>query len=674
MRSLTQEATAKPIFSLVLATIHRVVELERALASLALQDESFELIVVDQNSDDRLAAVLEPYRARFPIRHLTSRPGAARARNVGLREVTGELVGFPDDDCWYPQGLLARVARVLAADPGLSGLTGQCRDQDGRPIDPIRHRREVMVDMTNVWETHKMVNLFLRRRVVEEVGGFDETLGQGAGTRMGSGEETDFLIRALQRGHRIRHVPDLVVGHPMIMKGHGDADKVEAYGRGLGHLLRRHRFPLSKLAGYLVRSLIGVVLGVITLRPAMARFHWRSFRGKLAGYRLPVPREHVRFAVSTSAKIGPNEDGLSEYLRNVLTALAAASPADELFVYVPRNHAHLFPELVDGTHANVTVRWIHPAFNRPVLNVAWHLFIYPILLLRDRVDVVHLPEYRRPLVVAPCPTVMTVHDLVGLITNRFDPWRSIYNRGIALPLIARAGRLIAVSHNTKRDLVARLNVPEHRVTVIHNGAAARFQPRRREELPPAVLDRYDHLRPFVLCVSRIEHPNKNHVKLLRAVARFSAPVRLVLAGQLHWNHERVLAELSALSLEDRVTLLGHVPAADLPYLYNLAELVVFPSVYEGFGFPVLEAYASDVPVVSSNTSSLPELATNEDMMFDPADPDDIRRTMERFLRQPAAIEHQLGLQRRRLREFRWNEAVRLTRDALVQAIAERAGP
>jgi GT2 family glycosyltransferase len=245
-------------FDLVVATVGRTAELERLFASLDAQTHrDFRVLVVDQNADDRIVPLLDG-RAL----HLRAPLGLSRARNVALPHLTADAVAFPDDDCIYPPNLLERVAARLA---GLDGVTGR---------EPWWTAGPAVLTRDNLWNRAISFTIFLRRSVIERVGAFDEALGLPSG----SGEETDYLIRALAAGARIAYDPTLVVEHPpkhVDLRAVGTRD-----GTSLGYILRKHHYPRRTVARMLVRPAGGVLLD-----PRRARFHIATLRGRLRGYR-----------------------------------------------------------------------------------------------------------------------------------------------------------------------------------------------------------------------------------------------------------------------------------------------------------------------------------------------------------------------------------------------------
>ena len=280
-------------FSLILATVDRVEEVKRLLVSLQAQTHrDFELIVVDQNSDTRLKPVLEPYMKDFSILHfhVPQERGASKARNVGLRHASGNAVTCPDDDCWYPPLLLEKVACFLNEHPKVDGVSG-CLASDPvvleqSPPNPTPSGYFIRTPL-QVLQVPGMVGLFLRTPVIEAVGEFDETLGPGAGTPWGSGEDTDYHLRILNEGFVLFTNPDIVVFHPEVefyYTGGRDLDRSYRYGAGRTRVWKRHRLPLWYFIYEVSRSWGGVVLSLVQGRGYKATWHWGAFRGKLRGW------------------------------------------------------------------------------------------------------------------------------------------------------------------------------------------------------------------------------------------------------------------------------------------------------------------------------------------------------------------------------------------------------
>lgn len=274
-------------FSLILATVDRTLEVKRFLRSLDSQTHrDFELILVDQNEDNRLSPLVKHYSERFPINHLRSERGLSRARNVGLRHLKGEIVAFPDDDCVYRSDLLALVAHYLASHPAYSGLTGKAVSiDDGTPVWRFADACAV-IDKKNIFCCAASFSIFLRRSVVDTVGQFDESLGVGAGTGWGSGEETDYLCRCIDAGATIFYDPEIEVLHPKPTVTY-DANTVSRgylYGRGMGRVMSMQKFPFIFVTKTFIRPLGGAVLAFLACRFMKARYHWAVCRGRFCGW------------------------------------------------------------------------------------------------------------------------------------------------------------------------------------------------------------------------------------------------------------------------------------------------------------------------------------------------------------------------------------------------------
>lgn len=274
-------------FSLIMGTLGRTEEVGAFLASLRRQDHTdFELLIVDQNPDERLAALVDEYRQHFRVLRYRSVPGLSHARNVGLRYATGDVIAFPDDDCWYPDGLLSYVHQRLQAEPSLDGLTGRFVDGEGRSEGRWLARSQPL-NRFNVWRGAISFSIFLRRPLVERIGGFDEALGVGAGTPWGAGEETDFLLRGMKQGGRIEYDRKLVLHHPVKTADFGAAavERQRRYEAGFGRVIRRSGFPGWYFPWVCARTAVGALLALCRGRSAQARFKWHSLRARVHGWR-----------------------------------------------------------------------------------------------------------------------------------------------------------------------------------------------------------------------------------------------------------------------------------------------------------------------------------------------------------------------------------------------------
>jgi glycosyltransferase involved in cell wall biosynthesis len=274
-------------FSLILATVGRSEDLARFLQHLERQTyRNFELIVVDQNQDGILDPLIRQHKEKFPLLHLRSERGLSRARNVGLQHFSGDVVAFPDDDCWYAPETLEKVARAFYENLNCDGFTGRGVD-DSRPADYISFSRQSgLINKKNVWRRGISYAIFLRANVVRVVRPFDESLGVGSGSGKYSAEETDYLIRAINSRFRIQYCTDLCIfhRHPALNYDLALIKKSYGYSVGFGYVLRKHNYPISFVVYCWLRALGGAAVSLFTFNFAKSRFHFAALKGRVLGW------------------------------------------------------------------------------------------------------------------------------------------------------------------------------------------------------------------------------------------------------------------------------------------------------------------------------------------------------------------------------------------------------
>jgi len=272
------------MISLIVATKDRVAELERLLASLMAQSyREFEVIIVDQNPDDRLAPVLER-AANLAIKHLRCAPGVSLARNLGIRVAHGELIAFPDDDCWYPPDLLASVRAWFAEHPEFAVLLTATRDQHGQVMAPKFPLKRGACTKTSILRCAVTFNAFFRAEAVRAIGFFREDIGPGTSSPYQSSEDIDYLIRPIEHGFAAWHETDLTVYHPNFKSRERLLQKIYPYSLGLGHVLRSHNYPWWVIGEAALRSLCGAALHLCKFDWEGARLYGLRAKGQLQGY------------------------------------------------------------------------------------------------------------------------------------------------------------------------------------------------------------------------------------------------------------------------------------------------------------------------------------------------------------------------------------------------------
>lgn len=295
--------------------------------------------------------------------------------------------------------------------------------------------------------------------------------------------------------------------------------------------------------------------------------------------------------------------------------------------------------------------------------VGWENFGLPNKAKKENIDLLHLPGFAGPMFKGRVKSVTTVHDLIGMIyPENLGRISRLYWQKWLPACVKNSELIIADSQNTKNDIVTLLGVPEEKIRVILLAVDDKFR-LLRPELLSAVKDKYGLPDRFMLNVGTIE-PRKNIPGLVDAFSDYvktcSGDMNLVLVGKKDWGYKQVKTKVEELGLSGRIVFTDYVEDEDLPALYNLAELFVYPSFYEGFGLPVLEALSSGCPVLASNVSSVPEIVGDAGILLDPNDIKGMTKAFKEF-DQNSSLRGELsekGIARAKL--FSWERTARET--------------
>jgi glycosyltransferase involved in cell wall biosynthesis len=276
------------MFSLIVPTLGRKNELRKLLESLCGQSyRDFEIILVDSNAPGFLKEVIDGYSSRLKILHVPAKTGLAAARNAGLTLATGNIVAFPDDDCWYDSNTLFNALNKFKGRHSLAIVSGRTIDHEGEPSVSVFLERPARISRKNYLKCGNSASIFYRREVFANIGRFDIRLGVNSGTEFQSGEESDILLRALDAGLTAEFFPDLHIYHGQVDSALTNAhiNRARTYGLGFGGLLRKHRFPVWLLAYRISRPLLSSAFYLVLGKFLLARYKWTWGQSILDGYR-----------------------------------------------------------------------------------------------------------------------------------------------------------------------------------------------------------------------------------------------------------------------------------------------------------------------------------------------------------------------------------------------------
>lgn len=286
---------ATPRLSLVVSSIGRAGTFRRLLESLESDDRAgeVEVVLVDQSADGRCIAVAGERPWRVKVQTATSARGASIGRNQGLTMVRSSIVGFPDDDAFFPPGAIARVLDIFAARPALAGVSGQQQTVDGRASMLRWQQNPGQVTHRNFLHTSIMSTMFFRTPWLDRVGNFDEMMGIGAPGWYHAGEESDLVLRVVEAGGEVAYEPSLVVwqDEPRDVPDDAFVAKMLEYGCGQGHLWRKRHLSRSLLGWYVARKLVAATVRTARGQRTLARADLAWARGNIAGLLDHCPRQ-----------------------------------------------------------------------------------------------------------------------------------------------------------------------------------------------------------------------------------------------------------------------------------------------------------------------------------------------------------------------------------------------
>jgi len=363
----------------------------------------------------------------------------------------------------------------------------------------------------------------------------------------------------------------------------------------------------------------------------------------------------------TTSVIQRGQTGVGQYVLALVRALLAQGK-HEYSLFVLENDLDLFEFAEDRAHLVA----VPERYRNPVRDIFWHQTVLPGKARRLKLDVLHVPSYRRLLCTRPCPLVATIHDLAPFsVPGKYSRSRMFYGRSVVPWLARRQDQIIATSACTATDVARFFKVERAKLTVIHNGVDhIRFIPGDAAQAKGLIRTRFTLQGPFFLYVARLEHPGKNHVRLITAFNRFKSVTgsnwQLALAGGDWHGASQIHQAVQDSPFSNDIRCLGFVPDALLPDLYRAAEVFVYPSLFEGFGMPPIEAMACGCPVISSARGSLGEVLGDAAAIVEPENIETLTTVMTAFASNLVTREAWRTAGLERARHFSWAQTANTT--------------
>jgi glycosyltransferase involved in cell wall biosynthesis len=376
----------------------------------------------------------------------------------------------------------------------------------------------------------------------------------------------------------------------------------------------------------------------------------------------------IRVALSASV-IQRGKSGVASYVFGLLDGLRAIDPPIDLTLLGFEEDHPLFDKWLDRVSWQPVAEKWRPA----VRNILWHHTHLPKLLKELRIDVLHIPSYRRIVWNPPAAQVVTIHDCAAFaVRGKYDAARMFYGRHVVSRLARGADAVMTVSEATAADVARYFKIPNARV--IWNGIDhEQFRPLPPARVASTLATSFRQARPYFLYLARLEHPGKNHLRLIEAFERFveAHPGRaedLIFGGADWHGSEAIHQRIGASPCRDRIRSLGFVSKSDLAVLYGGATAMVYPSLFEGFGLPPIEAMACGCPVISSPRGSLREVVGDAAHLIDPEDIADMAAGLAAAPVTPADREIWRSRGIRHAARFHWEDAARAVVDIYRAAV------
>jgi len=353
--------------------------------------------------------------------------------------------------------------------------------------------------------------------------------------------------------------------------------------------------------------------------------------------------------------ISEQKAGMDHYLHQVLPAMKQQAPEHRYILIDHRRGQTPFKKQFEQLILDLP---------RPPVRVSrWNLQVVPKFL--SQFDLVFSPGLYGPVRIPKgVASVMVVHDLTRYFFPHFFAFNTvqkILDRLVYPAMLRRYGHLIAVSQSTRQDLMTLFKVPEEKITVVYHGAEEAFQSMNPQEAEKSLWPAHNIRRPFILFLGTLE-PRKNIPILLKAFAGImdQIPHDLILVGQKGWKWEPIFKEMESPKLKERVRWVGYISDPERVFFYNAADFLVYPSWYEGFGMPLLEAMQCGCPVITSRLSSMPEVVGDAALLIDPNRFEDLQGAMLRLVREPGLREKLRMAGFEQAKKFSWETSAKIT--------------
>ena len=323
--------------------------------------------------------------------------------------------------------------------------------------------------------------------------------------------------------------------------------------------------------------------------------------------------------------------GMGKYIAELVNNAPKADPYNTYFIYLSEENRKYF----NLSHPNIELVLVHNMWTQGFLRILWEQFFIPFSLYWNKINIYHAPGFVLPLfkVNKKIKYIVTIADMTFFShPEHHIYWKQKYFKYMIPLSIKKADQVIAISENTKQDILQMVPVDKKKIVVTYLGYDTSFSRQDKEKIK-STLKKYEITFSYILFVGMLE-PRKNIPSLIKAFAAIKEKKnhKQVIVGKRGWMYGEIFALIKNLKIEEQVVFTGYIPDEDLPSLYSGATCFVYPSFYEGFGIPIIEAMACGCPVITSNNSSMREIAGDAAILIDPYNLMDIQNAIELLIK------------------------------------------
>ncbi len=651
---------------------------------------NYHIILVDNGSHDDSSTYFKKNYAYVSLITIKENIGFTGGNNVGMKEALkqnadyvlmlnndtvvepvflNKLVEAAEEDkitgIFGPKILYySKPYKIWSAGGNFIPFIGKARtiginEEDGEQYD---QKKEV------AWVTG--CAMFIRRSVLEKIGLLEEKY-------FSNYEDIDFCLTAKKKGFKILYVPKAIIYHKIAKDWGGLDSPLYIYYQVRNNLLfikRNLLFPNNMFA-YLFLYLVSIPRRNIYLLCkadfSKTTFFYLAIKDFLQGnfYKTTfnISRNKKR---ENKLNIGINIrfiqttiSGIGKYVLELVKGLAKVDTTNKYTLY---EYGHT--QVVKPAE-NKNITYVVPSFysSSRTMRIFWEQFFFPWYLKKNRIDIFHGPSFMLP-VINSCKSIITVHDLTFIrYPESFTISTKIYYWLFFKRSLKNANMIIADSEATKKDIIKYFNIHPRKIEIIYLGVDDKFKVIKNKSLIVNVRKKYKLPESFFLFTGVLS-PRKNIEGALRAFSSLKTKHKFVVVGAKGWLYKSIFDIVEKLKINEKVIFTGYIDADDLHLVYNAAEALVFPSFYEGFGLPILEAMACGCPVITSNISSMPEVAGDAAILVNPRNIEQISVAMKTIVTNRAMKIQLIKKGLIQAKKFTWEKTAKETK-ALYERVA-----